>query len=118
MTPPKRRQRKPLNQSETLTPAQQQFLSGEDSTSDDDQEHSPQAIPSKSVESHSKKRLSSSVISKLMNEAPEREPTVRLTVDLPESMHNKLSMLAARSRLKKAEIVRQLLKEELDKIDD
>jgi hypothetical protein len=38
-----------------------------------------------------------------------REATVRLTVDLPESTHRKLSILAANTGRKKAEIVRLLL---------
>ncbi|BDI20952.1 hypothetical protein ANSO36C_67540 (plasmid) [Nostoc cf. commune SO-36] len=44
---------------------------------------------------------------------PSKEPTIRLTVDLPESMHKKLSLLAAETRRKKAEIVRMLLDEAL-----
>jgi len=40
---------------------------------------------------------------------PEKEATVRITVDLPKSMHRKLSMLSARTGKKKAEIVRMLL---------
>ncbi|MBN3871639.1 hypothetical protein [Nostoc sp. JL33] len=39
---------------------------------------------------------------------------IRLTVDLPKLMHRKLSVLAAKTGRKKAEIVRLLLDEALD----
>lgn len=58
--------------------------------------------------------------SSLMNkfQTPPKEATVRLTVDLPASMHRKLSILAARTGKKKAEIVRVLLDEVLSDVDD
>jgi hypothetical protein len=58
--------------------------------------------------------------SPLMNkfQTPPKEATVRLTVDLPASMHRKLSILAARTGKKKAEIVRVLLDEVLSDVDD
>ncbi|MGB3612398.1 MAG: hypothetical protein WBA10_01300 [Elainellaceae cyanobacterium] len=59
----------------------------------------------------------SSAMSKIL-EAEEREATVRLTVDMPKSMHQKLTMLSARSGKKKAEIVRLLLDEALADVDD
>lgn len=58
---------------------------------------------------------SSRLIDKL--QAPPKEATVRFTVDLPESMHRKLSILAARTGKKKAEIVRLLLDETLQDIE-
>jgi len=57
-----------------------------------------------------------SLMSQLKNESP-KEATIRLTVDLPESMHQKLSMLAARTRRKKVEIVRFLLDEALKDVE-
>jgi hypothetical protein len=54
-----------------------------------------------------------SLISKLMQNSPEKEATVRLTVDLPKSTHTKLSVLCAHNGLKKAEVVRMLLDEAL-----
>lgn len=57
-----------------------------------------------------------SLMSKLMD-APEKEPTVRLTVDLSESMHRKLSILCAKTGRKKAEVVRLLLSEALEDVD-
>lgn len=53
-----------------------------------------------------------SFISKLMD-TPDKEPVVRLTVDLPESMHRRLSILCARTGKKKAEVIRMLLNEVL-----
>lgn len=49
---------------------------------------------------------------------PSKEPTIRLTVDLPESMHRKLSVLAAKTSRKKVEIVRLLLDEALKDIEE
>jgi hypothetical protein len=60
---------------------------------------------------------SPSLISKLMQNTPEKEATVRLTVDLPKSTHTKLSILCAHNGLKKAEVVRMLLDEALKDTD-
>jgi len=49
---------------------------------------------------------------------PAKEATIRFTVDLTESMHRKLSMLAAKTGRKKAEIVRMLLDEALTNVDE
>jgi len=49
-------------------------------------------------------------------QTPPKEATVRFTVDLPASMHRKLSILAARTGKKKAEIVRVLLDEVLEDV--
>ena len=49
-------------------------------------------------------------------QTPPKEATVRFTVDLPASMHRKLSILAARTGKKKAEIVRVLLDEALEDV--
>lgn len=43
-----------------------------------------------------------------------KEATIRLTVDLPQSTHRKLSVLAAMTGKTKAEIVRVLLNEALE----
>jgi predicted DNA-binding protein len=51
-------------------------------------------------------------------QTPPKEATIRFTVDLPASMHRRLSILAARTGKKKAEIVRVLLKEALEKVND
>jgi hypothetical protein len=51
-------------------------------------------------------------------QTPPKEATVRFTVDLPASMHRKLSLFAARTGKKKAEIVRVLLNEALERVND
>lgn len=57
------------------------------------------------------------ITSQLYSTTP-KEPTVRLTVDLTESMHRKLSMLAAKTGRKKVEIVRLLLDEALKEVEE
>lgn len=47
-------------------------------------------------------------------QAPPKEPTVRFTVDLSQSMHQRLSILAATTGMKKADIVRLLLNDALE----
>jgi len=53
---------------------------------------------------------------KLMSAPAQKEPTVRFTVDQTETMHRKLSILAAKTGKKKAEIVRMLLDEALQEV--
>jgi len=52
-----------------------------------------------------------SLMSKL--QAPDKEATVRFTVDMSETLHRKLSMLAAKTGRKKLDIVRMLLEDGL-----
>ena len=80
--------------------------------------------PEKKAKPASKQKIPSSntqkkgsVVSQLLESATEREPTVRLTVDMPESMHRKLSMFCARTGRKKADVVRLLLNEALQELD-
>ena len=56
-----------------------------------------------------------SLMSKL--QAPDKEATVRFTVDMSESLHRKLSMLAARTGRKKVDIVRMLLEDGLKEVE-
>jgi hypothetical protein len=56
-----------------------------------------------------------SLMSKL--QAPDKEATVRFTVDMSESLHRKLSMLAAKTGRKKVDIVRILLEDGLKEVD-
>lgn len=63
------------------------------------------------------KSTKSNLMSQLQSTTP-KEPTIRLTVDLPESMHRKLSVLAAKTGRKKVEIVRFLLDEALKDVED
>lgn len=73
--------------------------------------------PEKTMVAKTAKTKKSSIVSRLQQD-PEKEPTVRLTVDLPQSMHRKLSMLAASTGKKKAEIIRFLLNEALEDVDN
>ncbi|NJN12215.1 MAG: CopG family transcriptional regulator [Richelia sp. RM1_1_1] len=79
-------------------------------------EPEPEPPPKKTTDAKTAK-AKSSIVSKLQQESV-KEATVRLTVDLPQSMHRKLSMLAASTGKKKAEIVRFLLDEALEEVDD
>ncbi|MEG4431649.1 hypothetical protein QUA95_16345 [Microcoleus sp. F10_A2] len=63
----------------------------------------PEPIPIQSKEP--------SLMSKL--QAPDKEATVRFTVDMSETLHRKLSMLAAKTGRKKVDIVRMLLEDGL-----
>jgi hypothetical protein len=56
-----------------------------------------------------------SLMSKLR--APDKEATVRFTVDMSESLHRKLSMLAAKTGRKKVDIVRMLLEDGLKEVE-
>lgn len=81
---------------------------------DEDVEESIEKEPAKPTQpvKITEKQSKGSLMSRLM-EAPEKEATVRVTVDLPKSMHQKLSMLCARTGKKKVEIIRMLLDEAL-----
>jgi predicted DNA-binding protein len=50
-------------------------------------------------------------------QAPDKEPTVRFTVDMSEFLHRKLSMLAAKTGRKKVTRVRMLLEDGLKEVD-
>lgn len=58
-----------------------------------------------------------SILSKML-ETETKEATIRFTVDMSESMHRKLSIFAARTGKKKAEIVRFLIEEALSEVGD
>jgi len=49
--------------------------------------------------------------------ASPKEAVIRFTIDMPESMHKKLSILAAKTGRKKVDIVRIVLAEILQDID-
>ena len=48
---------------------------------------------------------------------PDKEATVRFTVDMSETLHRKLSMLAAKTGRKKVDIVRMLLEDGLKEVE-
>lgn len=100
--------RKPLTDAMNLSPEEQSFMSrGGDSST-----FVGEDVVSEAVEDISKP----STLEQLLTE-PEKEPTVRLTVDMPRSLHTKLSVLCAKTGRKKAEVVRLLLKEVLDDVN-
>jgi hypothetical protein len=116
------RKRQPLNDA-----LAEKFVYGEQKTAAIE---TPQT-PEKNTTSETKKRTKEKNASPVVDKSQEKETTlldkltiepkaatVRLTVDLSEAMHKKLSILAARSGRKKAEIVRLLLDEALKDILD
>lgn len=127
-----RRSRKPLNDALAA-----QFIYGEplpqtvqESSLDDT---SPELLPEQASGSNSEDTTAQSTEDVLVNTAtensnlspllnrlqtPPKEATIRLTVDLPTSMHRRLSILAARTGKKKAEIVRVLLDEALENVQE
>jgi hypothetical protein len=72
----------------------------------------PEALAPETVPIQSKEP---SLMSKL--QAPDKEATVRFTVDMSETLHRKLSMLAAKTGRKKVDIVRMLLEDGLKETD-
>ncbi|NMG11629.1 ribbon-helix-helix domain-containing protein [Brasilonema sp. UFV-L1] len=87
----------------------------------DEQEPKPEQetvpVTKPAVEPTSTQPTKFNLMSQLQPTTP-KEATVRLTVDLPESMHRKLSVLAAKTGRKKAEIVRFLLDEALKEVNE
>lgn len=73
-------------------------------------------IPETNLQSSTDQPPKATLMEKLTSEPKER--TVRLTVDLSESQHKKLSMLAAKTGRKKADIVRYLLDEALKEANE
>jgi hypothetical protein len=72
----------------------------------------PEASASEPVSIQSKEP---NLMSKL--QAPDKEATVRFTVDMSETLHRKLSVLAAKTGRKKVDIVRMLLEDGLKETD-
>jgi hypothetical protein len=100
----------PITHNLDITSSTQKMASEEIAT---EQTKSQRADAARSESSYKKE----SIALKLMMTTP-REATVRLTVDLPESMHRQLSYLAVKSGKKKAEIVRALIDELLQSLDE
>ncbi len=77
-----------------------------------------ESTPNASIEPKSNVKLStsSSLMEKLQVEA--KEGTKRFTIDLRESVHRKLSILAAKTGRSKADIVRMLLDDALEDINE
>lgn len=78
-------------------------------------------VPSTTVELYTPNEVPTSAISKTaiqkITEIPtQKEAVIRFTVDLPESLHTRLSILAAKTKRKKSEIVRLLLIDALENV--
>jgi hypothetical protein len=111
--------RKPLNDS-----LAEQFVFGETTAeassrspveSPVEESGNPSPPPSVSKMRDESEATGARLMEKLKSER--REPTIRLTVDLVESTHRKLSVLAARTGRKKVEIVRLLLDDALKEVE-
>lgn len=103
-----KKQRKPLGDS-----LAQEFVYG-DATPTPNQPESVLEAQAESVHPIQE----TSLMDKLQLDTEPREATIRFTVDLPESMHRKLSILSAKTGAKKAHIVRKLLEQVLIDVDD
>ncbi len=79
-------------------------------------EPTPTTPMSEKSEPAKKSNKESSLMQKLQLEA--KEPTKRFTIDLQESVHRKLSILAAKTGRTKADIVRMLLNDALEDINE
>ena len=101
-----------------------EFVFGEDKTEDkhlNKQEEIEQPVESapevESVSASTEKDDKELSLMEKLQVQP-KEPTKRFTVDLEESMHRKLSILAAKTGRLKADIVRLLLNEALKDIEE
>lgn len=84
------------------------FVRGEDKTAPSPQSQSPKLDVTPAAPP---RRVKPDIMAELAS--PEKEATVRLTVDLAKSLHTKLSIAAAKTGRSKAEIVRYLIEEAL-----
>lgn len=111
------KKRKPLDDA-----LAKEFVYGENGTSESSlpkTEPIEETAPIKSVESQQPVTIEEkkpSIMDKL--QSVEKEATTRFTVDLANSMHRKLSILAAKTGRTKADIVRVLLDDALKDIED
>lgn len=102
----------------------QQFIYGEQQESPENLAPEPVVSPAPPESSSPKtsKRTITNTTQKTLNKSrlmekltlPPKEATVRFTVDLSESLHQRLSLLAATTGMKKADIVRLLLNDALE----
>ncbi|VEP15194.1 CopG-like DNA-binding protein [Hyella patelloides LEGE 07179] len=109
-----RRKRKPLDDA-----LADDFVYGENKTDEspeiDNQPPTPKEVEPDLVTAD-KKSKESSLMDKL--QVKSKEATKRFTVDLAESMHRKLSILAAKTGRSKADIVRLLLDDALKDVEE
>ena len=112
-----RRKRKPLNDA-----LASDFVYGENKPEDKspELEEAIEQPPAPQVKSTSptttKQKKESSLMDKL--QVQPKEATKRFTVDLPESMHRKLSILSAKTGRTKADIIRMVLDDVLADVEE
>ncbi len=110
-----RRKRKPLDDA-----LADDFVYGENKTDESPEIDNQPPAPPKEVEpdlvTADKKSKESSLMDKL--QVQPKEATKRFTVDLAESLHRKLSILAAKTGRSKADIVRLLLDDALKDVKE
>lgn len=78
----------------------------------------PKVLSVPKVKKAARPTATNNLMTQLIQPVPQKEATVRLTVDLTETQHRKLSILCARTGRKKAEIVRMLLSEALGDVEE
>ncbi len=89
-------------------------VEAEEVTADSEESTSIAPIKEKARAREPKKELS--LMDKLQLEA--KEPTKRFTIDLRESVHRKLSILAAKTGRSKADIIRMVLDDVLQDVEE
>jgi hypothetical protein len=77
----------------------------------------PEKPTEKVMAKNTLKATEDDILSRVLTPTEDRERMIRFTADLPESLHRKLTMLAAKSGKKKVEIVRAILEEVLKDVD-
>lgn len=100
------------NESEEAAPAPEKIESEAEVTTEAES-ISTTPMPEKPAKKSNKE---SSLMQKLQLEA--KEPTKRFTIDLQESVHRKLSILAAKTGRTKADIVRMVLDDVLEDVEE
>lgn len=93
-----------------------EFVYGSQKDQERSQPTQPVAEPPAELPSKEPQPKNKSLMDEL--QAPTKEPTTRFTADLPNSLHRKLAILAARTGRKKVEIVRFLLEEALKNVEE
>lgn len=74
-------------------------------------------LPTKEqIDSSTERKMEFNLMTRL--QTPPKEATIRFTIDLSESMHRRLSIMAAKMGRKKADIVRVLLEEAMKDVKE
>ena len=72
------------------------------------------APPATTKQRSPKQSAKPSAKERLMNKSTEKEATTRITIDLSQSLHKKLSLFCAENDVSKADVVRELLQDLLN----